>query len=83
MLFFMVFTTHYSFVFPDTGNLAIYWILTLVVWAFLEANALGFVGGHDGPFSKLALDSHKNTIIAGFVTLAILYFIGWEVLIGG
>jgi hypothetical protein len=56
-------------------------VLVLVVWAFVEASALGFIGGFDSPFNKLVFDTHKNTIIAGFVMLAVVYFVGWELLL--
>jgi hypothetical protein len=46
-------------------------------------SALGKLpGGYDSPFCKLVLDDHIKTIEAGLLTTAILYFIGWELIIG-
>lgn len=85
MLFFMLFTSHYAPFYkdPSGGKLAAAWIIFLVLWAFIEASALGFIGGLDSPFNKLAFDKHKNTIIAGFGLLLILLVVCWEILIGG
>ena len=58
------------------------WVLVLATWAFVEASALGFIGGLDSPFNKLVFDDHKKTITYGFVYLAIIYFVGWELLLG-
>ena len=33
------------------------------------------------PFNKLAFDKHKHTIIGGFVLLAVICFVGWELLL--
>ncbi len=55
-----------------------YFIIVLVIWAFVELSALGKIGGYDNAFNKLAFDDHKKTIIYGFVTWAVIYFIGWE-----
>lgn len=85
MLWFMVFAAHGSAWFGSGGGLTDstvgYWILVLALWAFVEASALGLIGGVDSPFNKLAFDTHKNTIIAGFVLLGIIYFVGWELLL--
>jgi uncharacterized membrane protein len=85
MLFFMVFAPHYAFRFGteiDGGKVTVAWIILLVLWAFAEASALGLIGGLDNAFNKLVFDTHQNTIIGGFVFLAIVYFIGWEAIIG-
>ncbi len=84
MLFFMVFTFHYSGRYDvDGGKVALAWIIFLVTWAFIEASALGFIGGLDSPFNKWAFDTHKNTIIAGVVYWLILLVICWELILGG
>ncbi|MGI8661819.1 MAG: urate hydroxylase PuuD [Acidimicrobiales bacterium] len=84
MLWYMVFTTHYSGVFTnDNGglnNFALYFILVLVTWAIIQASALGFIGGLDNPINKLLFDDHKKTIIFGFVYLALIHFVGWELI---
>lgn len=84
MLFFMVFTSHYSGVFTnDSGglnNFAVYMIIVLITWAVVEASALGFIGGMDNAINKLLFDDHRKTIIFGFVYLALIYFVGWELI---
>jgi uncharacterized membrane protein len=87
MLFFMLFASHYSALYGDFGTLEggkVFgaWIVLLVVWAFAEASALGYIGGLDSPFNKLVFDTHMNTIYAGLIYLAVLLFIGWELIIG-
>jgi hypothetical protein len=54
-----------------------------VIWAVMEASALGFIGGLDNAINKAILADHKRTILAGFIYLLILLFIGWEAIIGG
>lgn len=85
MLFFMVFTTHYSprYDTSSSGKVAVVWIIFLATWAFIEASALGFVGGLDSAFNKLVFDQHKNTIIAGVVYWLFLFLICWEAILGG
>jgi uncharacterized membrane protein len=82
MLFFMVMAPHGGW-FGDGGTKGtiVYWILVLVLWAVVEANALGLLGGMDSALSKLTLDDHRKTIWAGFILLAIIYFVGWELLL--
>ena len=82
MLWFMVFTPHFAPLFSD-DNSGIYYVLLLVCWAFIEGSALGFIGGLDSPFNKLAFDKHQNTILYGFVFLVVFYIVGWELIIGG
>jgi uncharacterized membrane protein len=82
MLWFMVFAAHGGFWFGSgTEGTVAYWILTLGLWAFVEASALGWIGGYDSAFNKAAFDNHRNTIIYGFVLLAIIYFVGWEMML--
>ena len=81
MLWFMVFAAHGAVWFNGIGGTVGYWILVLVLWAFVEGSALGLIGGFDSPFNKLVFDTHKNTIIAGFVLLAVVYFVGWELIL--
>jgi uncharacterized membrane protein len=84
MLWFMVFTQHYSGAFTnDTGgvnNFAVYMIFVLILWAVVEASALGYIGGLDNAINKALFDDHKKTIIFGFVYLAVIYFVGWELI---
>jgi len=81
MLWFMVFAAHGSVWFDAIGGTLVYWLLVLALWAFIELSALGFVGGLDSPFNKAAFDKHKQTIIFGFGLLAIVYFVGWELVL--
>jgi uncharacterized membrane protein len=82
MLFFMVFAAHgYGFWSEPIGSTIVYWILVLAVWAFIEASALGMIGGYDSPFNKQVFDDHRHTIIAGFVLLGVVYLIGWELIL--
>jgi uncharacterized membrane protein len=81
MLWFMVFAAHYAGVFGNTtDNKGLYFVIVLVLWALVEASALGFIGGFDNAFNKLVFDDHKKTIIYGFVYWAVIYFIGWELI---
>jgi uncharacterized membrane protein len=82
MLWFMVFSAHGGgFYEASIGGTILYWVVVLVLWGFIEASALGFVGGLDSPFNKQAFDSHKNTIVAGFCLLAVIWVVGWEILL--
>ncbi|HET7719340.1 MAG TPA: urate hydroxylase PuuD [Acidimicrobiales bacterium] len=82
MLWFMVFTAHGAgFYETAIGGTAVYWLFVLVLWAVVEASALGFIGGIDGPINKAVFDDHKKTIIYGFAYLAVIYVIGWELLL--
>lgn len=82
MLFFMVFSAHGGgFWSEPLGSTIVYWILALAVFAFIEASALGLIGGYDSPFNKLVFDDHRNTIIAGFVLWGVFYIIGFEVIL--
>lgn len=84
MAFFMVFTSHFAPRFPNPGGSAVVtWILFLVILVGAELSALGKLpGGLDSPFNKLVLDNHIKTIWAGLIAVAVLYFIGWELVIG-
>jgi uncharacterized membrane protein len=82
MLYFMVFAAHGGgFWREEIGSTVVYWIFVLAIWAFIELSALGVIGGYDSPFNKQAFDDHRHTIVAGFVLLAVVYFIGWEVIL--
>jgi hypothetical protein len=81
MLWFMVFAAHGAVWFDGVGGTVGYWVLVLVLWAFIEASALGLIGGFDSPFNKAVFDTHRDTIIAGFILLLILHFVGWEAIL--
>lgn len=87
MLFFMVITSHFApsafDQFPDSGSRLVFWVVVLVLFAFVELSALGLLGGIDSPQNKLFFDDHRYTILFGFILLAILYFVCFEGIIGG
>jgi uncharacterized membrane protein len=73
MLLFMVGTSHFdykpSIIFfgPSGSSRAIFWIIWLVIWAALELNALGYLGGTEPGGPRAIYDNHQNAIITGFV----------------
>lgn len=87
MLWFMVFAAHGGGFWgagddvTQVGGTLVYWLMVLVLWAVVEASALGYIGGIDGPLNKTFFDDHKKTITYGFVYLAVIYFVGWELLL--
>ena len=81
MLWFMVFAAHPDWFRVDIESTVVYWIFVLVIWAFIEASALGLVGGLDNAFNKALFDKHRETIIGGFVLFLVLYFVGWELIL--
>jgi uncharacterized membrane protein len=82
MLWFMVFAAHNGgFYSAGQGSTIVYWLMVLVLWGFIEASALGLVGGLDNAFNKQAFDSHRNTIVGGFILLAVIWLVGWELLL--
>jgi uncharacterized membrane protein len=70
MLGFMVGAAHFP---PDhgragtPGNLGIYWIIMIVIWALFELSALGVIGGTKPGGVNVVFDTHRNAIIAGLV----------------
>ena len=77
LLFFMGAASHFAPVFDTESNQAPYWIIVVVLVGLLELNALGRLGGYGpGPIRKY-MDSHRDTIIVGFVLWAVLYVL-WE-----
>jgi uncharacterized membrane protein len=81
MLWFMVFTSHFApaYDYPSAGAKSVYWLVFLVLFAFVELSALGVLG--DSSFCKRAFDNHRATIVAGFSLWAILFIIGWEIIL--
>jgi uncharacterized membrane protein len=85
MLWFMVITAHFASRFdavPEGSAKGAYWALVLILFLVVEASALGFIGGIDGPLNKLLFDDHRKTILFGFVYLVIIYVVGFEIIIG-
>ena len=78
MLFFMGAASHFAPVFDTNDNRGAYYgVMTLIV-VLIELNAIGVFGGvGPSPLRKYA-DSHRDTIIAGFVLWVVLYLL-WEI----
>jgi uncharacterized membrane protein len=69
MLIFMVGTAHFPYEvgFPGGGSRAIYWLVTLVVFALFELNALGYLGGTGTGGPRTIYDTHHNALWTGFI----------------
>src|SRR5215207_2735033 len=72
MLWFMVATSHFytggTFAEePGAGKVWAFLIVALVIWAVLEANALGFIGGTAPGPAKRPYETVRDVIISGFV----------------
>ena len=82
MLWFMGVTSHlaarYDFT-PEGGRRALYWLVTLALVIVLELNALGIIGGTGPGPTKVYLEDHTKTILAGF-GLWLVFVILWELL---
>jgi uncharacterized membrane protein len=81
MLFFMIGAAHfYNSASYDTSNdRAIYWIATIVLWAVLELNCLGVLGGRAQNVTNWIYEDHKRAIGAGLV-LTVVWFALWELI---
>jgi uncharacterized membrane protein len=84
MLLFMGLTSHLAALYPDStpggGERVTYYLIAIAIIAAIEANGLGAFGTSPGS-TRIVLDDHKNTIIAGFVVAAIFILV-WEVMFG-
>lgn len=81
MLWFMGVTSHLARSYdvrPPGGDRALYWAITLVLVIAIELNALGKIAGTGPGPTKVYLETHRNTIIAGFV-LWLVFVVLWEV----
>ena len=84
MLFFMVFTAHNGFFRLEHAVAGHARLLGRSCWwsgRSSRARPSGLIGGIDSAFNKLAFDKHKNTIWGGFGLLALVYLVGWELLL--
>jgi hypothetical protein len=81
----MTFTSHYSFSYDTSsgGARGVYWAITVIILAALEANALGVIGGGFKPAKESPAnwpyESVQNVLISGFVLWAIFWLM-WEIL---
>jgi uncharacterized membrane protein len=74
MLFFMGATSHFAALrFDAEDGMGGFMGIAFVIIALLELNALGVLGGTGQAPHRRYLESHRDTIIAGFVLAAILY----------
>lgn len=78
MLFFMGAASHFAPVFNTEDNRGAYYGLMTLIVVLIELNAIGVFGGvGPSPLRKYA-DSHRDTIIAGFILWVVLYAL-WEI----
>jgi uncharacterized membrane protein len=85
MLMFMVGTSHFflpgNFKFnPSGGDRATYWIIAIVIWAVLELNALGVIGGTKPGGTNIIYDTHQAAIWTGLALVVIYYLLFYLVL---
>jgi uncharacterized membrane protein len=78
LLVFMVGTSHFwnlaGFVQTPSSSKRIVWLLiALVIWALLEANALGLVGGFGQGGTNIIYDTHQNALWTGIALIVIFY----------
>jgi hypothetical protein len=84
LLVFMVGATHFwtSGGFeqnPDSGPRIVWWIITFAIWAVLELNALGIIGGFGQGGTNVIYDTHQNAIWTG-VALIVIFYVLTEIL---
>jgi uncharacterized membrane protein len=74
MLFFMAATSHFApfHASATSGKRGAFLGVVLFVTAIFELNALGVLGGTEAGGARAYLDTHKNTIIAGFAYAVLL-----------
>jgi hypothetical protein len=64
---------------PSNGALFVWWVIGLAVFAALELNALGYLGGTAPGGSRIIYDTHQNAIWTG-VALIVFFYLVTEVL---
>jgi Urate oxidase N-terminal len=81
MLWFMIATAHFvgNFNVTDSGDRAIYWVITLVIWLALELNCLGVIGGTSPQGTNWIYEDHKRAIGTGLV-LVVVWYLLWAIL---
>ncbi len=79
MLGFMIGTGHFfgSGAYDTASDRGIYWGVTVVLWAVLELNCLGLIGGRAQNLTNWIYDDHRRTLGAGLVLTALWYAL-WE-----
>jgi hypothetical protein len=64
----------------DSGDRAVYYIITAVIWAAFELNALGIIGGRaTGNLTNWVYENHWRAIGTGLVLVVIWYAL-WEII---
>ncbi|HUR76543.1 MAG TPA: hypothetical protein VMZ22_01250 [Acidimicrobiales bacterium] len=84
LLFFMAFTSHLAPIYPqapESSDRLMFWLPVLAVVALFELNALGVIGGFGPSPMRKYLETHRNSIITGFVLFA-LFYLWFEVTLG-
>ena len=89
MLFFMGAARHFvpsgeasgHYVPADSGQVGVYWLFLIAVAAVVELNALGILGGVAAGPLRRPLETVRDVIISGFVLAALIYLVGWEVIL--
>jgi hypothetical protein len=83
MLFFMAATSHFApfHTADSSGKRGAFLGIVLVVTAILELNALGLLGGTEPGGPRTYMDTHRDTIIAGFA-YAVLLIALFEIFFG-
>jgi uncharacterized membrane protein len=85
MLMFMVGTAHFflpgKFKFAPSGSdRGVYWAIVVVIWALLEANALGWIGGTKPGGLNAIYDTHQAALWAGAALVVVYYAVFYLVL---
>ena len=77
LLIFMVGTSHFPYNGLDLtgGKRALYWGITLVVFAFFELNALGIIGGFKPGGTNVIYDTHKNALYTGLAYAVLMLIV--------
>jgi uncharacterized membrane protein len=78
LLVFMVGASHFwgalDFDFqPDSGARMTWLIVSVIIWAVLELNALGIIGGFGTGGTNIIYDTHQNAIWTGTALIVIFY----------
>lgn len=78
MLLFMVGTANFFGAYNTSSNRGGYWAVTAVIWAVLELNALGIIGGRTTNITNWIYENHWRAIGVGIVLSAVWYAL-WEI----
>ena len=83
MLFFMIGAAHFfnrgGYALGSGGDRAIYWVITLIIWAAFELNCLGIIGGTGTNASNWVYEDHRRTIGVGLV-LVVAFYLLWVII---